>query len=223
MLSLPNVTLVAVSSVDLDKTLFALSYSSHEIEFGAVKLLTSKYIQPSNSKIVVELTPDMDIWGYSKFVLMDLHRYIHTQYCLLIQADGFVLNASKWNPSFLEYDYVGAPWPPSLTILPWNLSINLTKNQVGNGGFSLRSKALLQETAKIDYDSLEFPCTSEDIIICHYLYDQMKSAGMKFPSPQLASQFSIESINAASGDNLKSSFGFHGKHLLNKVYENILG
>ncbi len=46
MLTLPNVTFVAVSSVDLDGTLFALSASSDEIEFADIKLLTLKFPSP---------------------------------------------------------------------------------------------------------------------------------------------------------------------------------
>jgi hypothetical protein len=53
MLKLPDITLVAVSSVDLDATLLALSISSHEIEFAEVKFLTSEPILPNNPKIKV--------------------------------------------------------------------------------------------------------------------------------------------------------------------------
>ena len=109
MLSLPDVTLVAVSSIDLDGTLFALSASSYEIDFAEVKFLTSEPIQPTNPKIKVEQIPRLDIWGYSKFIIQDLNRYINTTHCLVIQADGFVLNPHKWQKDFLKYDYIGAP------------------------------------------------------------------------------------------------------------------
>ena len=136
MLSLPDVTLIAVSSVELDETLLALSISSHEIEFGEIKFLTSQSIVPANSKIKAELIPRLDIWGYSKFVLQDLNRYVNTSHCLLIQADGFVLNPSRWQNQFLEYDYIGAPWPEKLTLRPSKKILDMKKNQVGNGGFS---------------------------------------------------------------------------------------
>ncbi len=218
MLSLPDVTLVAVSSVDLENTLLALTISSNEITFGDVKFLTSESIVTNNSNIKIELIPQLDWRGYSKFILRDLHQFVSTSHCLVVQADGFVLNSVRWQDRFLDYDYIGAPWPMELTLNPGNLLFNMAANQVGNGGFSLRSKKLLQETAKIDFDAIEFPCFHEDIIICHFLLDQMLAAGIKFPQPQLAAQFSVESPNASFGQSPLTSFGFHGKATRDELF-----
>jgi len=221
MLKLPDVTLVAVSSVDLDATLLALSISSHEIEFAEVKFFTSEPILPNNPKIKVEPIPRLDVWGYSKFIIKDLHRYIKTSHCLVIQGDGFILNPQKWQAHFLDYDYIGAPWPQQLMLQPGNFLLNMEGNQVGNGGFSLRSKKLLQETSKIDFDSLSFPSFSEDLIICHFLLDQMIKADIKFPSPELAAQFSVESPDASYGQTRHTSFGFHGKTLRDEIFASL--
>ena len=223
MLKLPDVTLVAVSSVDLEATLLALSLSSHEIDFAEVKLLTSEFILPENSKIKVETIPRLDFWGYSKFIIQDLYQHIQTSHCLVVQADGFVLNPQKWQAHFLDYDYIGAPWPQQLMLQPGNFLLNMEANQVGNGGFSLRSEKLLQETAKIDFDSLSLPSLSEDLVICHFLLDQMINAGIKFPRPELAAQFSVESPNAAYGQTPHTSFGFHGKILRDEIFASLSG
>jgi hypothetical protein len=219
MLNLPDLTLVAVSSIDLDATLFALNFSSHEIEFGEIKLLTSVPVVPNNQKIKVEAIPELDLWGYSRFMINDLYGHIHTSHCLVIQADGFVLNPQRWQMQFLDYDYIGAPWPQQMVLQPDNVLLNMTHNLVGNGGFSLRSKKLLQETAKIDVESLTFPSFSEDLLICHFLFDQMIKADVKFPSPELAAQFSVESPEAAYGQTPHTSFGFHGKTLRDEIFE----
>ena len=42
----------------------------------------------------------------------------------------------------------------------------------------MRSRKLVQATAKIDYDSLKFPLKSEDVVVCHYLYDKMIEEGL---------------------------------------------
>jgi hypothetical protein len=222
MLSLPDVTLVAVSSVDLEGTLFALSISSHEIEFAEIKFLTSESINPTNTKIKIESIPKLDIWGYSKFIIKDLYRYIDTSHCLIIQADGFVLNPYKWRNEFLQYDFIGAPWPKKLLLQPGNHVLDMQKNQVGNGGFSLRSKKLLVETARINFDLLTYPTYSEDLIICHYLYEQMLDGGIRFPPPNLAAKFSVESPNASYGESPNTSFGFHGKELRNLMFNTII-
>ena len=164
--------------------------------------------------------PRLDIVGYSQFILGDLYKYVETEYCLVVQSDGFVLNANKWNPIFLEYDYIGAPWPMDLKLQPGNITLDLTRNSVGNGGFSLRSKRLLQETAKINFHELSFPTKSEDLILCHFLFQEMLNAGVKFPAPELAAQFSIESPTAAYGQNPSTSFGFHGKELRDLIFTN---
>lgn len=219
MLKLPNVTLVAVSSVDLEGTDLALRISSNDIEFGAIKFLCSEIWSPSDSKIEMVDIPKLNFVGYSQFVLNSLFNYVETDFCLLVQADGFVLNASRWKADFLKYDFIGAPWPVDFEFGSGRL--NLSRNNVGNGGFSLRSKKLLYQTARIDFDSLQFPTKSEDLIICHFLYDDMITAGIKFPRPELAAQFSIESQLASYGQSPKSSFGFHGKALRDLILSGI--
>lgn len=221
MLNLPNITLLAVSSVDIESTDLALRISSHDIIFGAIKFLTSEEWVSTDPKIEVVPIPRINFEGYSKFMLEELVHYVDTEFCLVIQADGFVLNASRWSPKFLEYDYVGAPWPIDLRLQPGNVPIDISANSVGNGGFSLRSKKLLHTTSKIDFDELFFPSKSEDLIICHYLYEQMLAAGIKFPNPDLAAQFSIESPTAVYGQNPKTSFGFHGKSLRDLIFKGI--
>ena len=89
----------------------------------------------------------------------------------------------------------------------------MKKNQVGNGGFSLRSQKLTKVTAKINFDSLTFPIKSEDIVICHYLYQEMLDSGIRFAPPELAAKFSMENENHLYGQDVNTVFGFHGKHL----------
>lgn len=71
-------------------------------------------------------------------MIKELNKYIETSYVLIIQYDGFILNPDAWTDEFLEYDYIGAPW--------WYTD----DCNVGNGGFSLRSKKLLEILANDD-------------------------------------------------------------------------
>ena len=66
-------------------------------------------------------------------MLQELHDHISTAHALCIQWDGYVLNAQAWDASFLDYDYIGSVWPQFGD-----------GHRVGNGGFSLRSKRLLE-------------------------------------------------------------------------------
>ena len=212
-LKLPNISLLAIAhKKDVDQTQISMKISSENIDFGTIKLLTSA--QPKIKYPDIEYVPikPMNLEEFNKTMIEDLHKHFETTHCLFVQADSFVVNHKLWKDEFLKYDYIGAPWSDELVINE-NLVLNVKKNPVGNGGFSLRSHKLLRATAKIDYDSLKFPLKSEDVVVCHYLYDKMIEEGIKFAPPKLASQFSIENVNNLYGQNLDSVFGFHGKHL----------
>ncbi len=92
---------------------------------------------------------------YSRFMLTDLVNHIATPYALIVQWDGFVLDASAWTDDFLAFDYIGAKWA-------WH-----AERRIGNGGFSLRSRRLLEAVAAIVPDALGG--LGEDEIICRVL------------------------------------------------------
>lgn len=135
-----------------------------------------------------------DGFSYSYFCLKELPKYIETDFCLVVQHDGFIINPDMWSDKFMEYDYIGAPWPDNFV------------NRVGNGGFSLRSKKFLQ--ACLDIFENEDILEHEDLLACVYRYEEFSKRGIKFAPVDLAIEFSIEHIVP----ELKSmkSFGFHG-------------
>ena len=183
MLKLPNVTICAIDSVQPDKAKKAIERSKRNIEFGGELFIDHMSI---NSK-----------QAYSKFVLQELHKYIHTDFVLIVQWDGWVIDANAWQPQFLNYDYIGAVWP-------WHPE----GLRVGNGGFSLRSKKLLEltNTPKFVYDN-----RNEDDLICHLNRDYLVSNGIKFAPEELARYFSYE----RELSNLQT-FGFHGDFNMGK-------
>ena len=102
---------------------------------------------------------------------------------LIIQHDGFVLSADNWREEFFNYDYIGAPW------------IGYFKDQpqfnVGNGGFSLRSKKLLDILAEDDHIELGKP---EDAIIGRQYREYLESKGIKFAPEEIAGKFAIPDV-----------------------------
>ena len=130
-------------------------------------------------------------------------------------ADSLALQARfKDEETFLKYDYIGAPWTKIIKPKK-DLEIDLKKNRVGNGGFSLRSKKLTLATKNIDLLKLNFPLLTEDVIMCHYLYDDLVNQNINFAPIELAAKFSLEHVetNKEFGINNENVFGFHGKHL----------
>lgn len=214
MLKLNNVTLVSVTSVNIDRTVRALRYSSKDIQFADVILLTDKEVSPPNIN-VIKIQP-LDYIGYSHFIVYELHKYIKTDYVLIIQEDGFVTDANKWSDDFYHYDYIGAPFP----IPNSNDKISYRDPfgnliRVGNGGFSLRSKKLLELPSKLNLEwKPYFGYYNEDGFFAVHNKHILEENGCVFAPPEMAVKFSIEHSTPETNNIIP--FGFHGKH--NKNY-----
>jgi hypothetical protein len=84
--------------------------------------------------------------SYSKLLkTKEFYEYIPTETFLIFQTDTIILPQNKeLIYDFLEYDYVGAPWPLKhvSTYVPGKSLIRLnTEHLIGNGGLSLRKKS----------------------------------------------------------------------------------
>ena len=212
-LELPNVTLLSATSSEMDAAQISMRISLHNIEFAKSRLLCSSPPKQKYPDIeCVTIPPLKSVDMYNQMIFQNLHKYFETSHCLIVQADSFVVNSDLWKKEFLDFDYIGGPWPNKIEVKP-DLILNLEKNPVGNGGFSLRSRKLVETTSKIDFQSLNFPMKAEDVVICHYLYQKMIDNGIRFAPPKLAAQFSMENVDHLYGQNVNTVFGFHGKHL----------
>ena len=148
---------------------------------------------------------------YQDFLIYKLNDYIKTDFAFLMQSDGFIINPNMFNPSFFEYDYIGAPWPKNIF-----KKIKVDGDVVGNGGFSIRSKKLLEQCKNIPLGSYYY--WHEDTLISLYYKKYFENAGCKFAPIELAKQFSIE-YPLNENHNIESCFGFHGKDNLNRANE----
>jgi len=212
-LKLPNVTLLAATSSEVDAAQVSMRISLHNIEFGKAKLLCPHPPEKKYPDIeYVSIPPLNSVDDYNELIFQNLHKYFKTSHCLIVQADSFVVNSDLWKNEFLEYDYIGGPWPNKIQVNS-NLILHLEKNPVGNGGFSMRSRKLAEATGKINFKSLNFPMKAEDVVICYYLYQKMIDSGVRFAPPQLAAQFSMENVDHLYSQDVNTVFGFHGKHL----------
>ena len=184
-LSLPSVTLFGIDAHDPQGLLRAAEICTRGVEFGAVKMITERLFQGRE--------------GYSKFCISDMAKHIDTSHVLIIHPDGYIQNPSAWNDEWLTYDYVGSSW--------W---FKDGKN-VGNGGFSLRSKKLLDVLATLELEQYH----PEDEVICRQLRRWLEdNHGIKFAPTDVADRFAIEAYNVPAPDNVYSGqFGFHGYHV----------
>ena len=102
-LKLSNITLLAATSIEIDMTQLALRISLRNIEFGAVKLLSSLPPSKKYSNIEYVSIPSMNFLDYSRLIIEDLHKYFETSHCLIVQADSFVVNSDLWKDEFLDF------------------------------------------------------------------------------------------------------------------------
>lgn len=211
LLALPDVTLVSVTGVKVDAAHAALRRCISGLDFAQTLLISSERPTVLDSRIKWIEIPPMTLNQYSAFILKELYKHIDTSHVLISQADGFVVNPGRWDPKWLEFDYLGAPF--RRYIHAGNTTIEPT-NRVGNGGFSLRTRRLLELTSPIDLATLRYPTRAEDMIICHLLYDYLVGKGITFADPPTAARFSIMHPSQTFGQTLDTAFGFHGEHYL---------
>jgi hypothetical protein len=144
------------------------------------------------------IAPLQGIGAYNRLITQRLAQDLRADHALVVQYDGFVLDAAEFSPHFRHYDYIGAPWP------------HLPDTPVGNGGFSWRSRRLVEAVARLPYDG---ESEAEDLFICRSARPALAQQGLRWAPPALAAHFSVESVPVPH-----PTFGFHGVFHLPAVY-----
>ena len=215
MLELNNITLIAVTSRNISKTLDAINFSTREIKFGSIKLISHEKPQNLSKDIAYENCRELtSLKEYSHYMIYELYKHVSTEFCITVQHDGYIVNPDSWTNEFLSYDYIGAPWPikDDAYIDPFNNHI-----QVGNGGFSLRSQNLLNTPRQINipfevntdnfYKHMNANCYNEDGNICVHNRHLYEKIGCKFAPIELAAKWSHETHLSEYAHIVP--FGFH--------------
>jgi hypothetical protein len=211
MIRATNVTLATVAGVKVDDAQNALQRSMWGMQFDRVLLIASSPPRKLDPRVEYIPIPPLTLAGYNIFMLKDFHRYVETSHTLTVHPDGFVVNPERWDTAWLDLDYIGAPWREQVTV---NKRVVPLVNRVGNSGFALRSKRLLDAVAPIDLKTLRFPTFADDLVTCHLLYHYLTDRGLRFADMETAAAFSIEAPDASFGHTLSTAFGFHGRHYL---------
>lgn len=191
-LALPQVTLCAATSVNVAATIAAMQRSMALCDFGAAVLLTDQVPDPAPDGIEVRPIDRLaSAEAYSRFMLgRELVQHVATSHVLVVQWDGFVVRPAAWDPGFLDLDYIGAIWP--------QFSDGAV---VGNGGFSLRSKRLIEAS-----QALGLSGHPEDVVLCRTHRARLEQEfGIRFADPEVAKRFSYERSPRSGAE-----FGFHG-------------
>jgi hypothetical protein len=198
-LELPTVTLL-IYNPNKDPNLSArvLRKVCNMINFAEVKhLVSSKPDEEVGETIIV---PNNSWVEGQRIQAYRLHEYFDTSHMLYIETDGYPLRPHLWNPKWLEYDFIGAPW-------------NHVQSQytVGNGGCSLQSRKwrlLLYKYRGYFRDGIE-----SDTWFCQdeVLRSNLRNNGIRYAPVEEAIKFSYEApVREFPHWKCSDSFAFHG-------------
>ncbi len=193
-LQLPNVTLIAVTSVKIYETIKALTYSMQGIDFGEVVLLTHRKPLTLPKTITykhIDKITNIDQFNY--LIAYDLADHVTTDYIILVHYDGFIIHPEMWRQEFLEYDYIGSPWPLPTTEHSTYYDEDGNICRVGNS-VSLRSKRFLEfpKKAGLEWRPAADGFYNEDIFLCCMNKKEFEKAGMKYAPISVARLFGRE-------------------------------
>lgn len=213
-----NFSLVAISDIKIKETIQALTKSHKLSKPTKTILFTSKSVtlKRNESKIIniIQINEIKSLKDYSHFIIYSLHKYIDSTHVLIVQWDGYVINGQKWNKSFLNYDYIGAPFIPRFKDESYSRDKNGGFHAIGNGGFSMRSKRLLEAPTKYKLvDNFSFTNYHEDGFFSVYHRYFFESKGFLWAPFSIANNFSIESPISIK-DLKELPFGFHGRKMI---------
>lgn len=194
--TLHDVSLICVDTRHPDQAWWAIARCRESLAFAATDFFCPRAWTPPKPEAGVVLhpiAPIRSIEDYNRFMLTGLAEHVRTSHALVVQWDGFVTDPDRWSPDFLEWDYIGAPWYHGGS-----------PGSVGNGGFSLRSRKLLQALLEIAPPDTREP---EDMAICVTLRPLLESRhGIRFAPLEVAQRFACEY------GPFRPAFGFHGMH-----------
>lgn len=225
-LQLPQVTLVAMTSVNVKATIQAMEYSMRGIDFGDAVLITHK--KPFGLPKTIRYSHTSKLTNIDDFnykMVYELGDHIKTDYALIVHADGFVVHPEMWRDEFLDYDYIGAPWP-----LPKEGDTTTYRDIYGNicrvgNSAGIRSKRLMDFPKKANvpwegeyaYGKMWF---YEDGFVCCKIRHLLEAEGMRIAPLEVAKYYSHEQmIPEVQGI---TPFAFHKWEGTNAQYPNFI-
>jgi hypothetical protein len=159
---------------------------------------------------------------YSWFMMFALWKLIDTEFALVVQDDGWVLDGASWREEFFDYDYIGAPinharvdtpdgvkWINRFGWYNYLKSPQHTVWPVFNGGFSLRSRRLMRAFHDHPHIRVELPppdviggdplvmrwtsgVPNEDVQLSVISRPELEAAGLRYAPLDVCCRFAAE-------------------------------
>ena len=212
-LALPDVTLIMVETQVHDLGRYALVDAMTKVKFGGAVVYTDR---PD----AFEGLPDVRVikvqdWprkiAAESFYYMESQQAATTSHVLMYQWDAGVRDVNCWTDDFLQYDYIGAPWPGKRAG-QWQPKDGYS---VGNGGFTLMSMKFCNWI----YANRDRVRAQSDMGVSYGARDMAVAAGqpIKWPNEDVAYRFSFE--HGSAEQRATPSFGYHDVYTWPVVYD----
>lgn len=189
--NMPEISLIIVDNLQHDLAKFSIEKTIQHIDPKEIIIFSDRNFYEGSK--FVNIKKNISIFDYSEIILKHLWLYLETDYALIIQWDGMATDRMLWSDEYLNYDYIGAPWDGN------------DQYRVGNGGFSLRSKKLIDALRDTEIQLGRQSRELEDAAICRE-YRQLleQKYSITYAPYDIAKNFSFE-LNFTG-----NTFGFHG-------------
>ena len=193
-LDLPDVTLIVAETRAHALMKIALDEMLAAVKFGEILVCSDNFniLRTAGARhIGVADWPSKIEW--ERFIWEGLAHLVQTSHAMFMEWDAGLFDSKMWNPAFLEFDYIGAPWGRG------------DGRDVGNGGLSMRSANLMNRLA---CHADEFPVIEPgDDTLCRVYRSRLEEQfDLKWAPEDLAHQFSFE---CARPFPTSRHFGYH--------------
>ena len=188
-----DITIVVVDTFAHQLARRSIERTMQAVPCKEVLVLSDQNIYPDGRWIKIN---PINIEDYNSIMIKHLWPLVTTEHILVVQYDGMAVNAANWSDDFLNYDYIGAVWP-------W--PHHPPEYKVGNGGFSLRSRRLINLLKDNRIQLNEQSSRYEDLCIGVYYKKFLLENGISYPTVDVAKKFSHE-----HPPGWRQTLGFHG-------------
>ncbi len=141
--------------------------------------------------------------------------------CLIVQDDGMLVNGDAME-SYMQYDYVGAPW---LDVKDNEyIKVNVNKELVGNGGFSLRDVSKMREVCEnFDLEKKQlFYHNINEIPEDVFFVECLVKMGANIASFEAARKFAVEQVVQVHPMGFHKFWSYHHPKITLDIFNSVL-
>ena len=209
-LRLPRVSLTMFDGEGDPRAVRAVNVATTGIDDGEVVYLSPVRPVGLEASFRFVQIPRFDYASAMRFQARTMGEFCTTDFQLSIEWDGFPHRPDLWEDGFLDWDYIGAPWPPGIVK-------GATASSVGNGGCVLRSRrfidALRAAPDHVDESGDVYWCQNPGVL------RTLEPFGCRFAPIDVAMRFAFESpLPEIPHWGPRQSFGFHGRYWIGLNY-----